>query len=308
MAETKMDELRTFLEVARLGSFAGAARSLGLSTSGVSKQVSTLEERLGVRLLNRTTRRVSLTEVGRVFVARGEAILGELEQLEAEVQGLQTTPRGTLRVSAPQDFGRLHLCGAMSRFAAEYPELRIELELTDRVVDVVEEGCDVAVRIAALLDSSLVVRRLGRCRRHLCASPEYLDRYGRPESVAALERHSCIEYEYLAGGAWSFVEKGRRRSFTPTGRLRTNAGWAMREMALAGLGVALLPAFLVTDDLASGALESVLDDRIEGDVELMAVIPHRKQLPAKVRVFIDFLVSSFAGERWMTPSEQEPSR
>ena len=308
MAETKMDELRTFLEVASLGSFAGAARSLGLSTSGVSKQVSTLEERLGVRLLNRTTRRVSLTEVGRVFVARGEAILGELEQLEAEVQGLQSTPRGTLRVSAPQDFGRLHLVRrddsirgrvsrAENRARADGSSGRrgrggLRRGGAHRGAPRLEPGRPSARPLPA---SSLCLARIPRTLRAT-------------RSVAALERHSCIEYEYLSGGVWSFVEKGRRRSFTPTGRLRTNAGWAMREMALAGLGVALLPAFLVMDDLASGALESVLDDRIEGDIELMAVIPHRKQLPAKVRVFIDFLVSSFASERWMTQSEQEPSR
>jgi DNA-binding transcriptional LysR family regulator len=305
MAETRIDELQTFLEVASLGSFAGAARRLGVSTSGVSKQVAALEERLGVRLFNRTTRRVSLTEVGREFVARGEGIVEELERLEADVQGLQATPRGTLRVSAPQDFGRLYLCGAMSRFAAEYPDLRVEFELTDRVVDVVEEGCDVAVRVAALVDSSLIVRRIGRCRRILCATPAYLDQYGRPESVRALERYNCIEYEYLASGSWSFVEEGRRRSFTPTGRLRTNAGWAMREMVLAGLGIALLPTFLIVEDLASGALESILPDRLDADLEFMAVIPHRKQLPAKVRVFVDYLVTSFAGESWMTTIDKE---
>ncbi len=298
MAGTRTEELHTFVSVAKLGSFAGAARTLGLSTSGVSKQIGALEERLGVRLLNRTTRHVALTEVGRVFLERGEGILEQLEELENDVRGLQSTPRGTLRVSAPQDFGRLFLCGMIGRFAADYPALRVELELSDRIVDVVDEGFDVVLRIAKPPDSSLVVRRIGVCERVLCAAPAYLDRHGRPETPAALEKHDCIEYQYQARRSWQFRVDGERVKITPSGRLRANAGWAMREMALSGLGVALLPTFLVADDLESGALEVVLADQLDADIDLMAVIPHRKQVTAKVRAFIDFIVATMDRERW----------
>jgi len=299
LAVTRIEELQTFLAVARLGSFAGAARELRLSTSGVSKQINTLEERLDVRLLNRTTRAVSVTDVGRIFLERGESILVDLEELESDVRGLQASPKGTLRVSAPQDFGRLFLCPMIGRFAAEFPELRIEFELTDRMVDVIEEGFDVALRIAEPVDSSLVARKIGVCERVLCASPEYLVNYGTPESLDELGQHNCLEYEYLGTRGWPFLVDGRRRMMNPTGRIRANAGWAMREMALAGLGIALLPTFLVANDLDGGHLTTVLSDSLDADIALMALIPHRKQISAKVRLFIDFMVASAAeGNDW----------
>lgn len=299
MAVTRIEELQTFLAVARLGSFAGAARELGLSTSGVSKQINTLEERLSIRLLNRTTRAVSVTEIGRVFQERGEGILVDLEELESDVRGLQSTPRGTLRVSAPQDFGRLFLCPMIGKFAAEFPELRVEFELTDRIVDVVEEGFDVALRIAEPVDSSLVARKIGICERILCASPEYVEQYGAPANINELASHNCIEYEYLRTRGWPFKVDGERRMVTPTGRLKANAGWAMREMALAGLGIALVPTFLVAADLQAGTLVTLCAEQIDADIALMAVIPHRKQVSAKVRLFIDFMVAAAAdGDDW----------
>lgn len=299
MPSGRVDDIRTFIQVAELGSFAGAARALGLSPSAVSKQIGLLEERLGVRLLDRTTRHVSLTEVGRLYFERGAGVLGDLEQLEAEVRGTHAALRGRLRVSAPQDFGRLFLCDVVASFVDRFPELRLELELSDRLVDVVEEGFDVVVRIARPRDSSLVVRRIGVCERVLCASPAYLERYGTPRAPQDLDRHSCIEYEYLPdSGAWPFRVDGRTRNVRPTGRLRTNAGWAMRAMALAGQGVALLPIFLVEDDLARGDLVRLLDDVLDADVELMALIPQRKQVSAKVRAFLDFVVERLRGQGW----------
>jgi len=260
-----------------------------------------LEERLNARLVNRTTRSVVLTDLGRVYLERSQAILGEIDELEAAIQGLHATPRGTLRVSAPQDFGRLFLCGAVAQFVSDYPELRVEFELTDRLVDVVDEGFDVALRISELKDSSLTIRRLGVCERVLCASPTYLERYSRPRRPAELDQHNCIEYEYLAApSGWRFRdENGRARSMAPTGRLRANSGWAMREMALAGHGIALLPIFLIANDLEGGRLETVLDDSLDADMEVMTVIPHRKQVAAKVRAFIDFLVENLDANAWI---------
>lgn len=293
-----LNEMGTFIAVASHESFAAAARALGLSPSAVSKQIRVLEERLGVRLIHRTTRRVTLTEPGRLYLDRARSVLEEVEQLESAVRGLQAEPRGTLRVSTPQDFGRLCLCDAIGAFAAGYPELRIELDLTDRMVDLIEEGFDVAVRISRPRDSSLVQKRLGHCRRMLCATPRYLERHGRPDSPSALGSHSCVEYGYLAEEGWRFRVDGRRQTVIPSGRLRANSGWAMRSMALADLGIALLPAFLVHDDLASGRLVSLLGDQLDADVELAALLPPGRQVPAKTRAFLDFLVGRLATEPW----------
>lgn len=300
MPEARADELRTFRKVGELGSFGAAARELGLSPSAVSKQVRSLEERLGVRLLNRTTRRVSLTELGRLYLERGSAILQDWEELEAEVRGLQASPRGTLRVSAPQDFGRHFLCGLVARFVAAYPELRVEFDLSDRLVDLVEEGFDVAIRIARPRDSSLRGRRLGECERVLCAAPGYLEHHGVPRRPSDLEGHHCIEYAYQDdGGGWRFRSEGRVRQIRPTGRLRTNAGWAMRELALEGQGIALLPSFLVIDDVKEGALVTLLDDVLDADLAVMALFAERAQRVAKVRVFLDFVVEKLAeSPRW----------
>lgn len=298
MAKTRTEELRTFIAVARLGNFAQAARELNLSASAVSKQIGTLEARLGVRLLNRTTRALSLTEVGKVFLERGVEILTDLEQLEDEICGLQSAPRGTIRVSAPQDFGRHVLSKELVDFAALYPDLRVELDLSDRLVDVVEEGYDVVLRVAKPIDSSLVMRRLAHCRRILCATTSYLNQYGRPAGLADLEKHNCIEYEYLADQRWKFLVDGEIHSISPSGRLKANAGWAMRQMALAGLGIALLPKFLVDEDLKSGDLEEVVIGELQEDIDVMALVPHRKQLAMKVRVFVDFLVDTFTQQHW----------
>ena len=293
-----LEELRTFVRVAALRSFGGAARELGLSPSAVSKQIRTLEERLGVRLLHRTTRRVSLSEAGELLQARAERLLEELGELQTTLRGLHGQPRGTLRISVPQDFGRLYLCGIAGRFAASYPELRIDVELGDRQVDLVEEGFDVVVRIARARDSTLVVRRIGLCERVLCASPTYLSRYGTPRHPSELSTHNCIEYGYLADDGWGFVTDGRRKTVQPTGRLRANSGWAMREMALADLGIALLPTFLVHHALSTSALTTLLDDTLDADLEVMALLPPGRQIPAKSRVFLDFLVDELTREPW----------
>jgi DNA-binding transcriptional LysR family regulator len=294
----RLAEMRTFERVAAHESLAAAARELGLSPSTVSKQIRLLEERLDVRLLHRTTRRVTLTQAGRVYYERAQKILGEVEELEHAVRGLHAEPRGTLRVSAPQDFGRLYLCEAVGRFAAEHPHLRIEFEMTDRKVDVLEEGYDVAVRVARAASSTLVMKRLGTCPRVLCASPSYLATYGAPETPAALASHNCIEYDYAESNAWRFRIGGRTQMAAATGRLRANSGWALRSLALAGQGIALLPRFLVHEDLAAGRLAPVLEDALDADLDVMALLPPGRRVAAKSRAFVDFIAARLADERW----------
>jgi len=294
----RLAEMRTFERVAAHESFAGAARELGLSPSAVSKQIRALEERLEVKLLQRTTRRVTLTQAGQAYLESARKILGEVEELELTVRGLHSQPHGTLRVSAPQDFGRLYLCEAVGAFAAEYPHLRIEFEMTDRKVDVVDEGFDVAVRVAKLASSTLVMRRLGRCERVLCASPAYLAAYGTPASPAALGSHNCIEYDYAESNSWTFRIDGRAQTVAATGRLRANSAWALRALALAGQGIALMPRFLVHEDLAEGRLVAVLADALDADLDVMAVLPPGRHVSAKARAFVDFIAERLRSEPW----------
>ena len=288
----RFDEYESFLRVAQTGSFTEAAAGLGVTASAVSKQVKSLEERLGVRLLNRTTRRVALTDGGRAFRERVEAIAQEIAEAEAAVTELQVRPRGVLRVGAPMDFGRIHLTRPIATFMAAQPELALEIELSDRFVDILGEGLDVVVRIGALGDSSLVVRRLAPCRRVICASPAYLDAHGRPESVEALSGHRRIGYAYETERSWRFESaRGPVRVGVPIGH-RSNNGDVTRELLLAGLGIALLPTFLVADELRAGRLETILADRLSSEIPIYAVYPHRKHLSAKVRAFVDHLVGS----------------
>ena len=285
----KFLEFRTFLEVSQEGSFSRAAEGLGLTPSAVSKQIRALEDRLGARLFNRTTRRVSLTDAGRAFRERVETVVEEVEEAEQAVARLQAEPRGALRVGAPMDFGRAHLAGAIARFAAAHPALEVEVEFADRFVDVVEEGFDVVVRIAELAESSLVARRLAPCRRLICASPEYLDAHGRPERPEDLHAHHRVVYAYEVERSWRFETPGGARRITVPVRHRSNNGELTRELLLAGAGLSLLPTFLVAEDLRSGRLEAVLAGSLRADTQIQAVYPHRKHLSAKVRHFIDHL-------------------
>ena len=252
----RLSEYESFLQVSRAGSFTAAAADLGVSASAVSKQVKALEERLGVRLLNRTTRRVALTEEGRAFGERMASILGDIQEAESAVSASASEPRGVLRVGAPMDFGRLHLAEPVARFAASQPGLEIEIELSDRFVDLLAEELDVVVRIGDLVDSSLVSRRLAPCRRVVCASPDYLERHGRPAAVEDLGSHRRIGYVYESERSWLFdAEGGPVRVDVPI-RHRSNNGEMMRAMVVAGLGVGLLPTFLVSEELRTGPARS----------------------------------------------------
>lgn len=285
----KLLEFRCFLQVAATGSFTGAASLMNITPSAASKQVKSLEERLGARLFNRTTRRVSLTEVGRAFRDRIEPVLGEVEDAELSVSQLSDEPRGRLRISAPMDFGRAHLSEPIARFVRAHAELEVDVEFADRFVDVVEEGFDVVIRIGTLADSSLVARYLGPCRRVVCAAPSYLAERGEPLAPADLADHTRISYAYESERSWTLMgDSGPTRVTVPV-RHRSNNGDLTRNLVLAGEGIALLPTFLVGDDLRAGRLKALLPSPERDAIPIHAVYPHRKYLSAKVRRFVDFL-------------------
>lgn len=290
----KLSGMSVFASVVEARSFTGAARQLGMSKAAVSKQVSKLEERLGARLLNRTTRRLSLTEVGAAFYERAANIVAEAREAELAVSRLHAAPRGTLRLDAPVAFGVRHLAPLLPEFMRRYPELKVDITLNDRFVDLVEEGHDLAVRIAHLPDSSLIVRKLADSRRVVCASPDYWARNGRPSKPADLATHNCFEYSYLATrGEWRFRGPEGPVSVRVQGTLSANNGDFSRVAAVGGLGVTLVPVFMACDDLRAGRLEPALEDFEMEPQGVHAVYPHNRHLSAKVRAFVDYLVESF---------------
>lgn len=291
-----LSDIAVFVRVIEAGSFTAAAEQLGLSQSAVSKCVTRLEEHLGTRLLNRSTRKFSLTEAGSALHARGRRALDEIEEAELEVARLQTEPRGVLRVNAPMSFGILHLAPALDEFLHRYPALTVDLQLDDRLVDLVEEGFDCAIRIKALADSTLVARRLAPCRLVVCAAPDYLARHGTPTTPAALREHACLVYTYRDDpNEWIFRgPDGRELKVGVAGRLRCNNGLIHRDAALAGLGILVTPTFYVGDELRSGRLQTILTDYTPSpEPSVYVVYPERRHLSPKVRAFVDFLAARF---------------
>ena len=251
----RFQEMRAFVAVVEAGSFVAAADALGLSKAAMSRQVSELEARLGVRLLQRTTRRLSLTEEGEVFHARCREVLGTLEEAEAEVSARSGQAVGVLKVSAPVSFGLLHMASLWAPFMTRHPRLQLEVNLSDRFVDLVEEGVDVAVRIARMESSSLVGRRLATTRMVLCASPQYLRRHGHPRHPEDLAGHATVAYSLLStGDTWEFDGPAGPRAVRVTPRMRTNSGDTCRAVALGHEAIVLQPSFLVGQDLRDGTL------------------------------------------------------
>lgn len=290
--------MAVYARVVEEGSFSRAAQSLGLSKSAVSKQVGRLEDRLGVRLLNRTTRRLSLTEAGTAFYEGCRQLVADAEAAEAAVSHLASAPRGTLRVNAPMSFGQLHVAPAVPEFLASYPELSVDLQLNDRTVDLVQEGYDMAVRIGQLPDSSLIARRLAPLRRVAVAAPDYLDRRGRPSHPRELAGHDCLIYSYLASGReWRFHGREGELRVQVEGRLEANNGDALLAAARQGAGIAWQPTFICGDDLRAGRLECLFPEWHDDDnVGIFAVFPASRNLSPKVRVFVDFLARRFGPE------------
>ena len=290
-------DMSVFAQIVESRGFSAAAARLGLSKSTVSKRLGKLERRLGARLLNRTTRRLSLTEEGAAYYARCQRILAEIEAAEAAVARLHGEPRGTLRVNAPMSFGLLHLSPAIPDFLARYPELRIDLTLADQFVDLVNEGYDMALRIARLPDSTLIARKLAPSRVVLCAAPAYLDRHGRPRVPTDLAAHTCLVYSNLARpDEWRLIGPDGPVSVRVSGNYRANNGDVLRQALRAGGGIGLMPTFLVGRDLRDGTLEVVLPGAVPQAQSLYAVYPPGGRPPAKLRAFIDFLAARFGPE------------
>ncbi|HZO45045.1 MAG TPA: LysR family transcriptional regulator [Xanthobacteraceae bacterium] len=290
----KLDAMNAFARVVSAGSYAEAARRMGLTRSAVSKAVNELEHLLGVRLLDRTTRRVTPTEAGRAYHERVVGILAEVESTESAVARLHDEPKGLLKINAPMSFGTLYLGPAIAEFMAAYAELRIELILNDRFIDPIEEGFDVTVRIGALPDSSLVARKLASARRVLVASPAYLDRHGTPKTTDDLVNHRALTFGHSqAAQRFELTHRGETLSAAVTSCLCSNNGDILRSAALHGNGITLLPTFLVGPDIAAKKLKVVLPDYAPTGLDVYAVFAPNRYLAAKTRVFIDFLVERF---------------
>lgn len=293
----QVDDFLVFSQVVESESFSKAAKQLGRSKAAVSKQVSRLEDRLGVRLLNRTTRRLSLTEAGAALHERAMRIAAEVEAAESAVTRLQREPRGTLRVSAPMSFGVLHLAPTLAAFMRRYPQIAVDLSLADRFVDLIDEGFDIAIRIGDLADTSLIARRLAPNHRLVCASPAYLAANVPPRAPADLSRHNCLCYSYLAtDDEWRFIGPEGPVAVKVRGNLRANNGDALRAAMLDGLGIGLAPTFIVGDDVKAGRLTVLLAAYRSSETSVYAVWPHSRHLSAKVRVFVDHLAARF-GDR-----------
>ena len=296
MALEHLTGMAIFARVVEYRSFTRAARELGMTKSTVSKQVGRLEDRLGLRLLNRSTRQLSLTEAGVAFYQGCRRMVAEAEQAEQAVSFLAEAPRGTLFVSAPVSFGTLHILPGLPDFLRRYPELRVEVTLNDRLVDLIEEGFDIGVRIRKLEDSALVSRRLAPSRRVLAASPDYLARQGRPRRLEDLADHECLIYAYQVEGAlWRLAGPDGKREVKVAGRLRVNNGEALLAAALGGAGIAFLPTFVCGEALRGGRLARVLPDWSDDEGAVNVICPPGRNLLPKVRVFIDDLVARCAG-------------
>ncbi|MEM6902260.1 MAG: LysR family transcriptional regulator [Pseudomonadota bacterium] len=294
----RLISMEVFVQVVDQGSFAGAARHMNLSRAMVSKHIQALEERLGARLLNRTTRRVSLTEIGTAYYEKCQTVLTDVEEAERVVGDLHQAPKGVLRLNGPMSFGARHLSTALTGFKAAYPEVFIDLSLNDRIVDLVEEGYDVAIRIGELADSSLIARKLTPCRRALVAAPSYLEKHGEPKSLRDLQKHNCLVYTLSPKlNDWRFIgPDGTGQSAKVKGTLQANNGDVLRHAAIGGHGIVLQPTFLIGNDIDEGRLVPILTDHMPSEINIHLVYPHNRYLTAKVRSFIDYMVEQFKGE------------
>ena len=290
----RIDLMRTYLAVAETGSFTAAAERLGMTTQLASKYVRALEDDLGSQLFNRSTRRVSLTPTGAAYFDRCARIVGDFEELRADVRQDHRAPRGALRITAPHCFGGKYLVDALADFATDYPDITIHLDMTDRYVDMLEDGIDVAIRIGSLEDSSMIARRIGSVPVVLCASPAYLASAPPLEEPSDLDRHACIvDTNFRAQNRWSFLIDGQPKTLTVSGRFHVNNASGARTLALRDQGVFLTPGYMVSDDIEAGRLVPVLQDYAVSQMAVSAVYLENRHLSAKIRSFVDFMGDRF---------------
>lgn len=295
----RFSELQAFIAAAQRLSFVAAADSLDVPPSIFSRRIAALEARLGVRLFHRTTRQVALTEAGHIYYRSCAHLLGDLEEADAAVSTLHASPQGTLRVHLPVTFGKLHVSPHLPELMDRFPEMSIDLTMSDHMVDLIEHRVDVAIRIGELSDSSIVARVLAPNRRVLCASPAYLERYGIPRTPADLRGHNCLNFSHLVeGDVWRFIGPDGEQAVTISGRLRANNTEVLRDAALGHCGIALLATFIVGSHLRNGDLQLVLGDFPLPPTNIHAIYPNREFVSAKVKAFVDFFAAKFAKPYW----------
>ena len=280
------DGISEFVFVAENESFTLASKKMSISTAQVSRQISALEQRLNTKLFYRTTRKVSLTEEGRVFYQHCRSVLDGLDAAERAITNLQSKPQGKIKLTAPVTFGEKQILPLVSNFIKKYEDVDVSAYLSNRQVDLVEEGYDLAIRLGKLSDSSMMAKRLGKRTNYVCASPRYLEKYGVPHSISELSQHSCL---LGTNDYWHFKESGREKNVRVTGRLRYNNGYSLTDAALKDLGVVQLPDYYIQQHIQSGELVTLLDNYRADDEGIWAVYPQNRHLSPKIRMLVDYL-------------------
>ena len=280
------DGVSEFVYVAETESFTKASKKMSISTAQVSRQISALEQRLDVKLLYRTTRKVSLTEEGRVFYQHCRSVLDGLDEAERVITNLQSKPHGKIKLTAPVTYGEQQVMPLVNNFVQQYGDVEVYANLSNQRIDLVEEGYDLAIRLGKLTDSTMMAKKLGKRTNYLCASPAYIEEYGMPHTLSELSKHSC-----LLGTLdfWHFNVSGKDKNIRVNGRLRYNSGNSLVDAALKGLGIVQLPDYYVQDYLRTGELVTLLDNYRESDEGIWAVYPHNRQLSPKIRLLVDYL-------------------
>lgn len=279
--------MAVFVDVAEFGSFSAAATQRGLARSIVTRQIAALEQHLGLQLITRSTRRQSLTSAGRIYLERCKAILDLVQTSEAELLEDQLKPKGNVHISLPLSFGLRHLSDLLVQFAQKYPEIHLDLDYSDSIVDVTKEGFDVAVRVARELALSDIVRKLGECEMCFVASPDYLALNGEPKKINELHEHQCLQYSHHS--RWVYYEGNKEQSLITKGRIRANNGDALAKAAAAGMGISLMPDFIALDYIKTKQLKTILTHYKQPPIGIYAVLPSNRYIPERVRLLVDFL-------------------
>lgn len=293
----RFENLNHFVKVVEAGNISAAANRLDVAKSAVSRRLKELEEHLGVELFHRTTRRMTLTDTGRAFYGRALRILDDLNEAELATSQAHQTLKGKLKVALPSSFGLMHMTSAVNDFLLQHPQIEFDLDFNDRQVDLIEEGFDLAIRIAELPDSSLIARRIASINHVVCASPAYLERYGLPEHPQDLVSHRCLTYSLLKDPYhWTFIgDDGREHSVRVNSCMRASAGGFLRDAAVEAQGIIYMPAFIVYREIEAGALVTILDEYTKWEIDAYAIYPQTRHLSQRVRTFVDFLVKRFSG-------------
>ncbi|UCV05044.1 LysR family transcriptional regulator [Dechloromonas denitrificans] len=291
----RLDAMHLFVRVAELGSFAAVAQQLGLARSVVTRQIAALEAHLGVKLMARSTRRLSLTSAGTAYLEKCRVILNLVETAETDVAEERVNPRGNIRISLPLSFGLKRLAPLLLEFSRRYPEVGLDMDYSDRRVNLIEEGIDLSIRITRRLEGSDIARRIGTARMLAVASPDYLARHGRPQHPAELAHHECLGYTVGGTGqSWQFMVDGQLASFPVRSRIHANNGDVLTEAAAQGLGITLQPDFIIDGFLAAGRIEAVLAEFLVPELGIYAMLPSNRHVPHRVRVLMDALAAGLA--------------